>query len=200
MNIFEKEMYDFYTVPENFKTALEVSNYLPAIRKQVLEEFWQEVKAKVSSLLTETLPGNMVRIDTPDNIFYQYSQIGIFNPSLNPNQGSEAPFWACFQELSGRLYLGIWIDPTDTKWNIEEIKRKLSVLPSVQKSPSDSDWWVTLKSMDYLFSDLKTIEMILPANRQGLVNEFSKLLVDLAAEIEDKIDLGKLLAETMVKG
>jgi len=198
MNTYEKQMYDFYTEPENFKTALEVSNYLPAIRKQVLVEFWDEVKTAVSGLITERIPNYMVKIDPADDIFYQFSQIGVFNPSIYPNQPGEVPFWACFQELSGRLYFGIWIEANNQNWKIGEIKRKLSVLPFVQKFPSKNDWWVGIKSMDYLFSDLKTIEIILPVNRQGLVNEFSKLLVDLAVEIENGVDLESLLRENQV--
>ena len=200
MNKQEQELFDFYTDEVNFKTALEVFEYLPSVRRELLLQFWENVKDKIDSLINEK--GLAYKVELPSDIFERYSACDLYKDEWGLEQDDD-DFPICFKwnAITNDLHLGLWLNHDSKKWDKKKIKSAFNELKIRKQFKFDNEWWCMGRFYEFSFKEGKydSLKLLLPANRDKTVNEFASSIIEFAINVEKEIDIMKLLRQSLIK-
>lgn len=185
MDLFEQTLFNFYIEPENFKTAVEVDKYLPVVKRQLLVEFWIEVRNEIEELIRKA--GSDWNLYMSEDIFAGYSKISLDNKLWYEDCEPVSPFQFRWSNLTTQPIWGIHNNLNSKKWDIKAMHNRIQKLPETSSYNIKHDWWALGSSHTINFNNYKDVELILPANRSKLVTEFSNTLFELANSYGDVV-------------
>jgi hypothetical protein len=162
-SVFEEEIYQYLTEPQNFTTAWEITQEFKGVQDRVYEEFWGMVLKKLSSLpdgFTVTFPN--------DTFVHPYSSIWIFPPGHQFVGIGVSGFIT-------KVFLGVLIHTNHHKAK-EAARNYLSAREGLFPNMKPTDWWFGRQDTPFNFGQIDDIEKILPANREATAQELVDLL------------------------
>jgi hypothetical protein len=182
-----ESLFDFLTEPTRFETAAQVFDSLPAIRLQLIQDFWEPVIYEVETALT---PKGWLKVDT-DSI--KNSQGRIFTERyggfyfMHPN-------WEMahvgVESLSNRAYYGVTFPGkkhgTDKSVFDKYLKEHHLQDGFVVSSPH---WLMFAFFNGFDFSRMTDCVHILPANRGRLIEQTCKTVIDFCNKMETHLDV-----------
>ena len=179
MNKYEEEVFQFITKEENFETAFEIYQKMPAIKNKLIENFWKSVMNNLTSKIMNT----DFKAKISSNVFETYSKCYLFLDGLGD-------FRIQYEKLYDKVYLGLWV------WDGSEVERRLSkekdiynILRSdkILNGWSQNKWWWAWKYTTYDFNAYETLKKTLlgSPDLDSFAEEVAADLFNLAVEFVD---------------
>lgn len=179
MDKFEKEIFEYLIKEENFSSAYEIYQFFPAVKEQLIEDFWKSVKESLESMVEDT----NWEIEIYNDVFDTYSKMGMhLGKDLNKD------IRIIFEKLHGDVYYGLWINHNSAKLNTNKIFEYAADIEKLKgiEAPSNK-YWLGLIKLNENFQNLHTLKKILPKGKENLVNEYSNMLFQFAEELKENI-------------
>lgn len=170
MSQFNDEIYDHITRSENFESAFEVYQIIPAVRKRLLVDFWDLVKSKIK----EVEFSKNFEVEISDNIFERWSYLSL---TYHTNLA------VTYETLDGNCYYGLWIKKdvgAPHKEVIDKYRKEFNILPQ-QFATNES--WIGWTYVGYDFNNIQSLNKIIPVQRESTAVEFAIRLTRLAEEL-----------------
>lgn len=176
---YDKKIYEFITQPDNWQVAREVYEKMDYVKGQLVEEFWAEVKKAIKYRVDL----KEWKIGMSEDIYENYSKLRISHISWNNL------FDIAFQELEDVTFLGVYRDfeskkvPDDLH---QQIGMNLKTVDNRLINPDD--WWTGYFFTGDNFSQLSSLDKILPSNRKSYIDKYSTMLLELKDKAKPIID------------
>lgn len=178
MSIFNEKSYDFFTQPDNWKIASEISEKVNYVQGRLLKEFWTKVKETILS----KMDNREWKLDMSENLYEPYSNLSISKASWNEL------FGLGFEELESATYIGVWYDFDSKRVEPTLYDKIANDIKIMDKRMVKTDWWPGYYLTGDNFSQSSTIEKILPSNRDALVKKYVDMLFELQQKAQPIID------------
>jgi hypothetical protein len=173
---YKEELFKFYTAPENFETAYEITQQFPLIKHQLLKDFWYSVQDQLKELVKDDSDWEVKGIK---DLSSTYPKVGIFLKNYSE-------FHVIYEKLNDHAYYGLWINMTSSSLDVEQIKAQRSSIERLEGFKSGS-WWVGLRYCNDNFGELSGLKRILPESRGLVAEEYAGVLFELAKDLKEDI-------------
>ena len=175
MDTYENEIYEFVAKKENYKSAVEISNLLPKMRKRIVKDFWESVKIKLKEENNEWI------VKLSDNVFDEYSYL-----QISKNEWKNAVNIR-YEKLHSNFYHGIHTN----NLNIKEIYEKEKIIEYLEKENLPINFnhafFYSYHQDNENFTTLQTQIKALPKEKENFVNEVVNFLINFVTENEKHI-------------
>jgi hypothetical protein len=184
MDAYEKEMYLFLSRPDNFRNMLRVMDQYEMVRKELIREFWLEVKKQ----LKEKIEGSdWLIVDNWHPEFH--GNWGFFLTKPTWKIGEHIILALCWEGLGGHPSFGTFINQAQKIAGYSEIYNSTRGLSASEGFKKDrNEWWPFWQWGPTNLDDRNQLERILPDNREGTALEHAELILDLAEKVEPHYD------------
>ncbi len=183
MNAYETEMYKFLTQEENFRNMLRIMDQFDSIRKQLIRDFWQEVKKE----LEEKCEGTEWKVQyNSHSPFSNYWGLQLFRNNWTYNDRL-ALCIGC-EPLHQYCNYGVWIQQNSGIPKKDELRKALRSHEIAKQFKQDKgQWWPFWQQGPIDFSNQHHLIRLIPSNRESHVMDYVQLVWDL------KTNLGKFM-------
>lgn len=180
MDIYESEMYRFLTEPHNFKNMLRVLEQFKPVRKQLIREFYAEVKTE----LGKKIEGKEWVIR--DNWHEEFSpHWGILLTKAAWKRDKYTIFALSWEGFGGHPYYGAWINLGS---KFPQNKHSISKVQNAKKwqglrKGGSGSWWPVWQYGPLKLDRHADLESILPQFRSQQARIHAEMLWELAQKI-----------------
>lgn len=184
---YEKEVYQFFTKPDNFETMLKVADHASEVTKKLIEDFWTELKEKIASTLKEE--DNDWIVGFSDNMSYRWNKLWVYKRSWCGEE-SLPVISVGFEELQPKRlpYIGVHIWNDSKKYNSTVIKENVIALDEEENYDTDSNkYWAIWKTLSFNLWDIDSLKQLLPENREETYSILIKDVKDLLLLLGDQV-------------
>lgn len=185
MNEINTRLYDYYTLPENFSCIVNIYRDFPLVQKQLIEEFFKDVASDIKRLLN-TKEWYIEYVNENDE--YE-TQIAISPNSVYSAfpEKTDSSCWLSYWHCTGRCYLRLWLGE-GILFDYAKITKKAEEFKSAEWRPvkvsKKGDEEVLWKWADLDFTNLESLESILPSHRKIMVEKFAQRMADAATTLK----------------
>ena len=183
----DKNLFDYLTKQDNFRSFYDLHRLLPQISEQLHEEFWRScVYNQLADIIENNEYGFNVSIDENDPT---YKQIKLFKKGWRDLcvcfefKGSIGQSWE-------QIYCAIpWDKKHYNENQLNDICNKFNENLKLSSFNLDKNSkWLSWKYIGYLYNDETTLYKILPEIRDSYARELAELLWEFAKEVNELCD------------
>lgn len=175
MSTYDDEMYKFIAAKDNFDVAAEIYNLFPGVKERMIKEFWEAVKEKFHEL--DTNKKWKFEIDFED------SSLSVYKDNWDAH--------VCVANIDKSVKWGIWFDQTvfDQKLYDEDYGREvLAKNEAVNWTKKGKAAWFYSEDSGDNFQEIATLKKCTNGSRESFVNEWAKVLLDLANNTKEDLE------------
>ncbi|MEQ8684225.1 MAG: hypothetical protein RIE86_02975 [Imperialibacter sp.] len=191
---YEKEVYKFFTQPDNFDTMVKVASHADEVAQQLIKEFWEELE-KLLKIRVHT-KGSDWFVGYSAKYKERYCKLQIYHRDWLDDASSPV-ITVAFEDLHFGEYpfVGISVKHDNEYYDTEAIRYDIRQLKTLSLYEEDSSlWWAKSKYLTHDFSRRENLSQILPGNREvNLENAVEEAMILLEA-IES--DVPSILAKS----
>lgn len=180
MSAFDEKMYEFITQPDNWQVAKEIYDRMPAVKEQVVNEFWEKVEINIASGLNLN-EWKVVKIEKYEKYNGDFG-LCVTRPPWN------GLFHIGFGQRNSQTYLAVWSDSAvkEVQGLHEQLANDLSKLD--HRLQKDEQWFPAWFYTGDNFGEWSTTDRILPHNRNVMVEKYISMLFELTEKAKVVID------------
>lgn len=171
-----KHLFEFATKLENFESIYILSEAIPNIKKQLINDFWYELKNKIDTRLSkESKKYKGWKSKMSENAFEYHSYLGVGSDLYFSIQKGEFTSMITFEMLSTRSDIGVWFNKDIPKMNRNYKMALNDVKPLIKRGyfiGTNDETYPAYKKMEEDFTTLEGLIKLLPENRDSLVKTY----------------------------
>jgi hypothetical protein len=194
LNEYEQEMYKFLSERNNFENMLLVLDNFDMVKRNLLEEFWYGVKAKVEVGMDVKSGDWKLSMNEYTNPWWTMTLTKIKWPHTKGAGWDVAINWG---HMNQDPHFGVWIHNDTRTLKLSsahlEIKELAPVLngkqQTVQFFTQDAlPWWPLVYQSEHNFAEKSALLAILPSEREPLIEHYANMMIALATSISADLD------------
>jgi len=188
MESYEKEIFNFFTVEDNFLSMCKVAKNYPSVLRQLKDEFWKIVQIKIENLLISHNSSYHSKIT--GKITDERTNIMLFKNDW-PIENSQPVCAIAIQRLaaSNWPFYGPWINRDSQNMDLDRMYSECQNSEVGRAFEKDNDnefpFWSDL-NID--FSQDEGYLKILPDRRESFAESIALKVFDLANKMEQELD------------
>lgn len=185
MSSLNKQLFNYLSNTENYKSSKEISRVIIEVDEQLREEFWKECVYNPLKEREEQNGNGKFQISLYED--RDYAQIRITKESWKD-------LYVCYEILNGwgkvdeKVYSSIVWDKL--KFNSQKVQSICNEYVELELEHLNVEHprWLCWKYVEYDFSKYETLLKILPDVRDSFAKEFADLLWEFAEKVEEFCD------------
>jgi len=188
MESYEKEMYNFFTIEQNFLSMCKVVKNYPLVTSQLKEEFWELVQIKLKKALQLNESSYTLKITGKINDERTKIMLYKINWPIANNQPVVA---IAIQRLAANNYpfYGPWINNDSKEMDIESMYSLCRNSKAGLNFYKDDDrWFPFYKDLAINFQYDEEYLKIFPENRESFAEEVARNVFELAKGMDQELD------------
>lgn len=189
MELYEKEMFNFFSTEENFLSMCKVVKNYPIVLSQLKNDFWKIVQDKIQNLIDSNKSSYKIKI-TGKNILDDRTKIMLYKDYWHV-ENSQPVIAIAIQRLAANNYpfFGPWINNDSKEMDIESMFSQCrNSKASIGFEKDEDKWFPFFKRLDINFKNDEEYLKILPSNRDRFSEMIAESVYDLAKLMEDELD------------